>query len=230
MLKIIIVTYFITISNFIFSQKIILNEGFENEYKINTHTTDLKVFGIDTYLPKQKYAIDLVSNSMKEPYGRYYMELSCNDSTNKNLFVSMMAYDNEIYNLRRFLIIKLDEPLSYEKKYRITFKSKLSPYSSFVVDSLGFAFFSSEKDVFDFFKSGFSENNNETNVSVKNIDCCFWKTFSGIKKGISSGQYIMIGNFRFNNQVKLKTKKKFNKQKIRQNSVFFIDDVFINEL
>ncbi|MEX6690316.1 hypothetical protein QTN47_22590 [Danxiaibacter flavus] len=232
----------------VFAQnKTVFKEDFEKRY-LKTPNNSETVFCIGTYTPKQKDAAPLISNSLQVPFGEYYTNYSsCEDSTVKNFYTSVFVYDEVVENNRDFMVIKMDTILDVGKQYRITLKVKIDPCAGYTIDSLGFSFFNDEKAIGKFFREGFENGHFENNISMKEANTCKWQIFKCEFVCNGAGEYLMIGNYRLNNQIKLPKEQKNNcpyrdKQNDNYSKIYnkkdgmlatcylFLDDIIISEL
>lgn len=210
-------------------QRAVFFENFEDRAE-----SKIRYFGLDTYKPDQKYDITILSNSKRFPYREYYASFPCDDTTESNFYTNIIVYDRDIYNWRQFLVIPLDTVLTAQKNYQISMDVKLEACSSFSIDSLGFYIFDNYTQILNFFRNGFNEGANESNLSLKQIDIISWITLKSIINLQSEGQFLVIGNFRFENQQKLIGKKRCcedgNKHGTKKQSSIFIDNIKIYDL
>jgi hypothetical protein len=218
------------------SQNRLLKEEFNEEYLLTSYDSLMKsrIYGIDVYSPNKKFAINLISNSRQYPYTNFYKDYPCEDTSKKNFFISITAYDKVVDGFRTFVVLRLDTPVIKKKHYQVSMKLKFEPCMAYDVDSLGFCFFNSEKDISIFLKGQLNSKERIHNISLKEVKSDSWRVVEYDFYADKEDFYIMIGNFGLENQVKAKKNtdccKDLELKKFIAQSEILIDDIFITEL
>jgi len=97
-------------------------------------------------------------------------------------------FTNQLY--REFLEVKLIEPLTNEKTYKITFYYSLAEtYSSMLITNMG-VFFSSDSIASSYLNNGIVDTN-----TITTIDYANWHEFSVEYVANGAEKYLLIGNF-----------------------------------
>lgn len=144
-------------------------------------------------------------------------------------YAGFYVYENATINYREYLQVKLLQPLKAGKTYDIRFYVSLSESSEFGIDRLGVLFLkkqSKQRNVFIIPKNASAESADGVYYDDKNK----WMQVHMTFRANGGERFLVIGNFRRNDDMHLKAvpvnKKKYYKE---NGCYYYVDDVCVAE-
>lgn len=218
-----------------YTQNLIPNGSFEDFTKCPQGAASYKQLGTSQWYPATGGTPDYF-NRCSKIMGVPLNKQGEQNARTGNAYTGIIAYDkaaeDESFNLREYLQVKLDSALLKDTLYCIKFYVSLSDYSNYAISSERFGMYLSADFSMEFKSIGdplpFTPQVIMETEQVMLNDSS-WVEISGVYKAVGNEQYVTIGNFAGPKKNKVvKRKSPSGNPKFGSNyAYYYIDDVSI---